>query len=156
LGTWDSLHREHLEIFTRVNLLEKALIDLLQKHTDEYAEKTSDLQRDFLEAFEHGITLHFTVEEEALFPVLRKIGKNAGTLVDELLLQHRSIMKKYSTILQTVGADEAKKEILLKLVQELVAHSQKEEKSVPPIAAQMSLEQLREVDQAAKRLGYRV
>jgi DUF438 domain-containing protein len=150
------LHREHLEIFTRVHLLEKALIDLLQKHTDEYAEKTSDLQRDFLEAFEHGITLHFTVEEEALFPVLRKIGKNAGTLVDELLLQHRSIMKKYSTILQTVGADEAKKEILLKLVQELAAHSQKEEKSVPPIAAQMSLEQLREVDQAAKHLGYRV
>jgi hemerythrin-like domain-containing protein len=76
MSTWESLHKEHSEIFTKVNLLEKALIDLLQKRT----ERTSDLQTDFLKAFEVGITLHFTVEEEALFPALRKKGKNAETL----------------------------------------------------------------------------
>jgi len=154
LGTWESLRREHSEIFTKVNLLEKALVDFLQKRTPEYVERTPDLQRDFLEAFEHGITLHFNVEEEALFPVLRKMDKNAETLVDELLLQHQSIMKKYSTILQALDTNKEKKEILLKLAQELAAHSQKEEIEVPPIVRQMSLEQLREVDQAAKRLGY--
>lgn len=156
MGTWESLHKEHSEIFTRVNLLEKALIDLLQKHTTGYMEGTSDLQRAFLEAFEHGITLHFTVEEEALFPALRKKGKNAETLIDELLLQHRSIMEKYSKIMQTSQTDEKKREILLELARELAEHGRKEEISVPPIVTQMSLEQLKEVDQAAKRLGYDV
>jgi len=154
LGTWESLHKEHSEIFTRVNLLEKALIDLLQKRTIGGTEGSSDVQRDFLEAFEHGITLHFTVEEEALFPALRKKGKNAETLIDELLLQHRSIMEKYSNIAQAPHTDEEKKEILLGLARELAEHGRKEEISIPPIVTQMSLEQLSEVDQAAKRLGY--
>jgi iron-sulfur cluster repair protein YtfE (RIC family) len=100
------LHKEHSEIFTRVNLLEKALIDLLQKRTAGGTERPPDIQKDFLEAFEHGITLHFTVEEEALFPALRKKGKNAETLVDELLLQHQSIMEKYSKIVQASHTDE--------------------------------------------------
>lgn len=156
MGTWESLHTEHAEIFTKMNLLEKALIDLLQKRTTGYMERTSDLQRDFLEAFEHGITLHFTVEEEALFPALRKKGKNAETLIDELLLQHRSIMEKYGKIVQASYTDEEKREILLGLARELAEHSRKEELSVPPIVTQMSLEQLSEIDQAAKRLGYHV
>jgi DUF438 domain-containing protein len=156
LGTWESLHREHSEIFTRVNLLEKALIDLLQKRTTGYLEKTSSLQKDFLEAFERGMTLHFTIEQEALFPALRKKGKNAETLVDELLLQHRSIMEKYNEIVQASHTDEEKREVLLELARELAEHSRKEEISVPPIVAQMSFEQLREIDQEAKRLGYDV
>ena len=98
----------------------------------------------------------WTVEEEALFPALRKKGKNAETLVDELLLQHRSIMEKYSNIAQASHTDEEKREILLELAQELAEHGRKEEISVPPIVTQMSLEQLREIDQAAKRLGYPV
>ena len=156
MGTWESLHSEHVEIFTKVNLLEKALMDLLQKHATEWLEKTSGLQRDFLEAFAAGITLHFTVEEEALFPELRKMGKHAETLVDELLLQHRSIMEKYSMIVQGSHTDVEKKETLSKMIKELAAHTQKEERFVQPIVKQMSPKQLKEVDQAANRLGYRV
>jgi hemerythrin-like domain-containing protein len=139
-----------------VNLLEKALIDLLQKRTTGHPERTSDLQTDFLEAFKHAITLHFTVEEKALFPAMRTKGKNAETLVDELLLQHRSIMDKHSKITQASNTDEEKRELLLALARELAEHGRKEEMSVPPIVAQMSLEQLREIDEAAKRLGYNV
>jgi hemerythrin-like domain-containing protein len=139
-----------------VNLLEKALVDLLQKRTTGHTEKTSDLQRDFLEAFEQGITLHFTVEEVALFPAMKKKGKNAETLVDELLLQHRSIMEDYRKIVQASNAGEEKKESLLRLARELAEHGRKEEMSVPPIVTQMSVEQLSEIDQTAKRLGYNV
>jgi hemerythrin superfamily protein len=139
-----------------VNLLEKALMTLLQKHMTEQLKNTSDLQRDFLEAFERGITLHFTVEEKALFPKLRKLGMYAETLVDELLLQHRSIMEKYSMIVEGSHTDEKRKEILLKMIKELATHTQKEEQFIQPIVAQMSLEQLREVDQTAYSLGYRV
>ena len=153
LGTWDSLHREHLEIFTKVNLLESALIDFLQKRTAGPVAVNSDLQRDFLEAFKHGITLHFAVEEAALFPAMRKMGKTAATLVDELLVEHRSIMEKYGKTVHAADAEE-KRGILLQLIQELAAHTQKEEKFVSPIVAQMSLGQQREVDQTAKRLGY--
>ena len=139
-----------------MNLLEKALIDLLQKRTIGYLERTSDLQTDLLEAFEPGIALHFTVEEEALFPALRTKGKNAETLVDELLLQHRSIMEKHGKIVQASHIGEEKRDILLGLIRELAEHTRKEEMSVPQIVKQLSLEQLREIDQTAKRLGYNV
>lgn len=84
------------------------------------------------------------------------MGKNAETLVDELLLQHRSIMEKYSKIVQGSYINGEKKEILLKMIEELAAHTQKEERFVQPIVRQMSLEQLKKVDQATNRLGYRV
>jgi hemerythrin-like domain-containing protein len=156
LTTWDSLHREHAEMFTKVNLLEKALIDFLQKRTTGLLEKTSDQQKAFLEAFEHGITLHFAVEEEALFPQLKTTGKNAETLINEPLSEHSSIMQKYGQIMQAPHNDEKKKETLLKMLTELQAHNRKEERTVPPVVAQLSLEQLGKVDQAAKRLGYQV
>ena len=154
MGTWESLQAEHLEIFQRVNLLEKALMDILQKHTTEYMEKTSEQQMSFLEAFEQGVILHFTVEEKALFPALRRKGRTAETLVDELLLEHQSIMEKHSKIKQTAYAEEEKRKFLLELAQELAKHGLKEEMSIPPLVAQMDLEQLREIDQAAKVLGY--
>ena len=154
LGTWDVLHREHGEMFTKVNLLEKALIDLLQKHATD-TEGTVDQQKAFLEAFEHGITLHFRVEEEALFPELKNTGKEAETLVNELLQEHSAIMKEYSQAL-TPQNDTEQKEALLKMLTELQAHNRKEERSVTPIIAQLSFAQLGKVDQAAKRLGYPV
>jgi iron-sulfur cluster repair protein YtfE (RIC family) len=155
MGTWDVLHREHGEMFTKVNLLEKALIDLLQKHATD-TDGTVDQQKAFLEAFEHGITLHFTVEEEALFPELKKTGKDAATLVSELLQEHRSILQKYSQITQVSPRDAEKQGILLKMLTELQAHNRKEERTVPPIITQLSFAQLGKVDQAAKRLGYPV
>ena len=154
LGTWDVLHREHGEMFTKVNLLEKALIDLLRNHTTNL-DGTVDQQKAFLEAFEHGITLHFRVEEEALFPELKNTSKDAETLVNELLQEHSAIMKEYSQAL-TPQNDTEQKEALLKMLTELQAHNRKEERSVPPIIAQLSFAQLGKVDQAAKRLGYQV
>jgi hemerythrin-like domain-containing protein len=75
LGTWASLHREHGEIFVKINLLEKALVDMLQKNVVAQKENALVQQSDFLEAFKQGIVLHFAVEKEALFPELAKIGK---------------------------------------------------------------------------------
>ena len=156
MSTWESLHEQHLEVFTKINLLERALLDLLQNRTTEYMKGTASLQEDFLEAFRQGMILHFTVEEEALFPVLGKVGKKSETLVSELLDEHRSIMEKYSKIMHTTAADESKNEILLELARELAKHGQKEEKTIPPLISQLTSEQLSSIDQSAKSLGYRL
>ena len=156
MSTWESLHEQHLEVFTKINLLERALLDLLQNRTTEYMKGTASLQEDFLEAFRHGMILHFTVEEEALFPVLGKVGKKSETLVSELLDEHRSIMEKYSKIMHTIAADENKNEILLELARELAKHGQKEEKTIPLLMSQLTSEQLSSIDQSAKSLGYRL
>ncbi len=156
MSTWESLHEQHLEVFTKINLLERALLDLLQNRTTEYMKGTASLQEDFLEAFRDGMILHFTVEEEALFPVLGKVGKKSETLVSELLDEHRSIMEKYGKIMHTTAADENKNEILLELARELAKHGQKEEKTIPPLISQLTSEQLSSIDQSAKSLGYRL
>ncbi len=156
MSTWDALHKEHAEIFVKVNLLEKALVDLLQKHTEEQAEKSLEQQKAFLDAFTHGITLHFTVEEKALFPEMKKIGQIAETLIDELLIQHKSILGKYSEFTQSSYDGEKRREILLGMLKELFAHTQKEEQFVYPLVKQLSKKQLEEVDHVANQLGYRL
>jgi hemerythrin-like domain-containing protein len=156
LGTWDSLHQEHLEIFTKVNLLEKALLDFLQKGVTENSASKKKPSKAFLNAFEQGILLHFAVEEKALFPHLRKVGKNAEKTVEGLLVQHQFIMEKYNAIIHTTHTTEEEMEILLAMIKKLGEHTRNEELFVPPLIKQMSLEQLGEVDQAAKRLGYTV
>ena len=156
LGTWDSLHQEHLEIFTKVNLLEKALIAFLKKGVTEHSVGKKNPPKAFLNAFEQGILLHFAVEEKALFPQLRKVGKNAEKIVKELLLQHQHIMEKYNAIMHSAHTDEEEMKLLLVMIKKLGEHTRNEELFVSPLMKQMSLEQLDEVDQAAKRLGYTV
>jgi hemerythrin-like domain-containing protein len=154
LSTWESLHKQHLEVFTKINLLEKALLDLLQNHAARYMEGTANPQKDFLKAFEDGMILHFTVEENALFPVLGKVGKKGETLATELVAEHGSIMQKYSRIVQTRAADNSKNEILLELIHELGGHGRKEEETISPLISQLTSEQLSSIDQSAKLLGY--
>jgi hemerythrin superfamily protein len=100
--------------------------------------------------------LHFAVEEKALFPQLRKVGKNAEKIVTGLLLQHQYIMEKYNAIMHTAHTDEEEMKLLLVMIKKLGEHNRNEEIFVSPLIKQMSLEQLGEVDQAAKRLGYTV
>jgi hemerythrin-like domain-containing protein len=156
LTTWDSLHQEHGEIFVKMNILEKALADLLQKHTEEQVDRTLEQQKEFLEAFKQGLSLHFTVEEKALFPEMKQIGKIAESLVDELLVQHRSIVGKYEGIAERSNSNVERRTNLRSLVQELITHTKKEEESVYPLVKQMSREQLEVVDRTAKQLGYQV
>jgi len=156
LDTWGSLHRQHVEVFIKINLLEKALLGLLQNRATGSLKGTADMQEDFLEAFELGMTLHFTVEEKALFPVLEKVEKKGETLISELLAEHKSIMEKYWKIRHAGAADKNKNEILLELVRELAKHGQKEEKTLPPLISQLTSEQLSSIDQNAQRLGYRL
>ena len=154
MDTWESLHKQHIEVFIKINLLEKAMLDLLQNRTTGYLKGTTNLQEDFLEAFEQGMILHFAVEESALFPVLGKVEKKGETSISELLADHKSIMEKYSKIRQTTAGDKNKNDILLELIRELAKHSQKEEKTIPPLISQLTSEQLSSIDQSSKRLGY--
>lgn len=140
----------------KMNILEKALVDLLQKHTDEQVEKTLEQQKAFLEAFRQGLSLHFTVEEKALFPEMKNVGQIAETLIDELLVQHQSIMGKYEGVTKPANTNKERRENLLSLVQELIAHTKKEEQFVYPLVKQMSQEQLQVVDRLAKQLGYQI
>lgn len=155
MSTLALVQKEHAEILTKMHLLEKALIGLLQKHETEYIEKTY-LQKDFLESFRRTLTFHFIIEEEALFPFMRKISQNAELLVKELLFQHQSMIEECDKLMQTADIYGQKNKLLLKLVQELATHAEKEEREIPPIVKQMSLEQIREVDEVTKRLGYQI
>ena len=154
MGTWDSLHKQHVDVFIRINLLEKALLGLLQNRTTEGVKGAASLQEDFLKAFEQGMILHFAVEEEALFPILARVGEKPGILVSELLAEHKSIMEKHNMIMQITTVDKDK--ILLELARELANHGKKEEQNIPPIVSQLTPEQLNNIDQDAKRLGYRL
>ncbi len=119
-------------------------------------EGTANIQEDFLEAFEHGMTLHFTVEEKALYPVLEKVENKSEASISELLADHKSIMERYRKIRQTGAADKNKNEMLLELVRELAKHGQKEEKTIPLLISHLTSEQLRSIDQSAELLGYRL
>src|SRR3972149_1405370 len=100
--------------------------------------------------------VHFADAKKALFPQLRKVGKNAEKIVTELLLQHQHIMEKYNAIMHSAHTDEEEMKLLLVMIKKLGEHTRNEELFVSPLMKQMSLEQLDEVDQAAKRLGYTV
>lgn len=154
MGTWDSLHKQHVDVFIKINLLEKALLGLLQNLKTGDMKGAASLQEDFLKAFEQGMILHFTVEEEALFPVLARAGEKPRILISELLAEHKSIMEKHNMIVQTAAVDKDK--ILLELIRELADHAKKEEQSIPSIISQLTSEQLSNIDQDAKRLGYRL
>jgi len=76
LSTWELLSREHYEVLSKIQLLEKASINLLKERTKDLAlGKALKLQKDFLDLFKAGLMRHFMVEEEALFPMLRVGGE---------------------------------------------------------------------------------
>jgi hemerythrin-like domain-containing protein len=147
---------DHQEVFTKVNLLEKALINFINTQTTENMKKTLEEQLFFLEAFEKGLAAHFAVEEKALFPEMLNMGSTSRTLVDELMTEHNSIVGKIHLTMQVARPWEERVDILQKMLRELATHAQKEETQAFPIVEQMSSEQLNRIDQASKQLGYKV
>jgi len=158
LSAWKSLSTEHDEVLSKIQLLEKASIDLLRQRTKELSlAKALKLQKDFLDMFRVGMTQHFMIEEEALFPILRIGGGNeAKTLVSELLAEHRAMMEKYFKIKKGEGSAEDHGRLLLMMLKDLSAHSQKEENSIPPLMKRLNKEQLNRINEVARRLGYRL
>lgn len=132
---WRSLSKDHIEILVRIQLLENALIDLLNKRVKNIdVGRASKFQEDFLELFKIGVMEHFKTEEEILFPMLReKAGKEAEKIVSELLVEHETIMQRYFKIVKNKGSLTDQSELLLALLKHLSEHAKKEELIIPTL-----------------------
>jgi len=63
-------------------------------------------------------------------------------------------MEKYFKIKKGKGSAKDQGKLLLGLLKDLSAHAQKEENSIPSLIRRLSQEQLKQIKQVAKRLGY--
>lgn len=156
LNVWELLIKDHRNVLTKIHLLEEALVDLLrQRTTDLTMGKALKLKEDFLELFKVGVTQHFIVEEEALFPTLRLgRGDEAKALVSELLAEHQIIMERYFKIKKVKGSAKDQDKLLLELLKGLSTHAQKEEEFIPPLMKQLNQEEMNRINETARRLGY--
>jgi len=99
--------------------------------------------------------LHFKVEEEALFPVLRSVPNPNETAILNLIGEHKIIMGKFSA-LQDAKETRVSINILQDLLKDLSDHAKKEEAFFPSLMESLTEEQLKRIDDVTKRLGYAV
>jgi len=157
MSTKTALSNDHRTILAKIQLLERACLGLLRERTLTHVtpdQKTTQLVEDFLQS-KLGIMLHFKVEEEALFPALRSVPNPNETAISNLIEDHKIIMQKFAAL------DHAKEtgasiDMLLGLLKDLSAHAKKEEQLFPSLIEPLTGDQLKSVDDAAKRLGYAV
>lgn len=157
MSTTRALSKEHQTILARIQLLERACLDLLKRRTltsrtDDG--KIPDLVEDFLQS-KLGIMLHFKVEEEALFPTLRSVSESNETAISALIGEHKTIMQKFSA-LHHAKETGTPIDVLLDLLRDLSAHAAREERLYPSLIQSLTEEQLKRIDDEAKRLGYAV
>lgn len=152
MSTWSLLSRQHQELFRKIQLLEEASLSLLAKKTTH--EKDERLVEDFLRFFKVGLTQHFKIEEEALFPILKSNVKDAEPLVSELVSEHKSMINEYFKLENSKNPRFSQTKDLIVLLNILSAHTEKEEKFIPPLIALLSKEQLQKINELARQLNY--
>lgn len=157
MSTTRELSKEHQTILARIQLLERACLDLLKRRTltsrtDD--DKIPDVVEDFLQS-KLGIMLHFKVEEEALFPTLRSVSESNETAISALIEEHKTIMQKFSA-LHHAKETGTPIDVPLDLLRDLRAHAAREERLYPSLIQSLTEEQLKRIDDEAKRLGYAV
>lgn len=151
MSTWNLLSNQHQETFKRLQLLEEASIDLLAKRRGQ--EKDETLQ-DFLKFFKIGLVQHFKIEEMALFPILKNASEPAKPIISEIISEHKDMVNRYFKLQNSKNPGIVHTGDVTDLLKALAAHAEKEEKLFPPLIALLSKEQLRKIDELAKRVGY--
>lgn len=154
-NTVNNLSNEHQLVFQRLQALVKPA-DELEKGTGGIPEI-----KDFSSFLEKEITLHFDIEEKALFPILgRMIGTDSGP-VYVMLTEHEDLMPKFRELIELSkklnGSDphSGKRAAWLAkyIINTLYNHAQKEEQILFPFALNaLAPEQQAEVDSAAEKL----
>lgn len=154
-NTVNNLSQEHQVVFKKLQALAKPA-DELDKGTGGIEEV-----KEFSSFLEKEITLHFEIEEKALFPVLGKmIGADSGP-VYVMLMEHEDLMPKFRELIELSkdlnGSDPNKRKRAAKLarviINSLYNHAQKEDQILFPYAqTALAPEQQAEVDSAAEKL----
>lgn len=139
-------------MFRKIQLLEEASIDLLKKEI--YNEQGLRLAKDFLKFFKLGITQHFKVEEEALFPILRNVFQSEEQIISRLILEHKLLIQKYSRLQKLRNPTVNQLKRIMNFLAYLSAHARKEEEKLPSLIETLDERQLRMIDEKAKSLGY--
>ncbi len=154
LSGFEAWKKDHREISLKMQLLEKALLNLLRNRTEE--KDSPELHNDFLEALRKGVETHFRIEEQAIFPEIKKLSPETEALVKELILEHGTIRKGYRAGSETAQNSKERTDILLETAKTIETHIQKEEKYAYPLLEHMSQEQLKKITETAASLGYQV
>lgn len=159
MSTWSLLSEQHQEVSKQIHLLEEASLDLLSKKvahekSKERVEDFEGLVDDFLNFFSVGLIHHFKIEEKAMFPILKNTIKDAEPLISELTSEHKNIIDKYFKFQESKNPKSKKMKDLTTLLEDLSEHARKEERFLPPFVALLNEEQLKKIDEQARRLGY--
>jgi hemerythrin-like domain-containing protein len=152
MEAWKALSKEHSEAFKRIQLLEKALLSSSKDKIQKVQINDFKSARDLLKFLGFNLRLHFKVEEEALFPALNQVSKNAGKIILELLSEHMDIRAKLAKL--EAGEDRGLRDALIELPKVLPNHAKKEEAQLPPLIKTLSEEELNKIDETARSLGY--
>jgi hemerythrin-like domain-containing protein len=152
MSTWNLVSRQHQGLLRKIQLLEEASLDLLSKKIA--YEESHKLAEDFMKFFRVGVIQHFKIEEEALFPILRRNFKDAEPLISELIAEHKTMINKYFELQDDKNLKLSKPEDLTGLLRDLSEHARKEESSLPQLIASLDEGQLKKIDDLARRLGY--
>lgn len=154
-ATVETLSKEHEVVFQRLPALVKPA-DNLEKGAGGVQEI-----KDFSTFIEKEITVHFDIEEKALFPVLgRMIGTDSGPIY-VMLSEHDDLSPKFKELVELSkklnGNDPAinkRAAYLTKYIANvLYNHAQKEEQILFPFALNaLAPEQIAEVDSIASKI----
>ena len=142
MSTLKTLNEEHLEVFKKIQLIETVQIRSLRKTLDEYPE----FVKEFSKFVKTVLLYHFKVEEEALFPALKKIIE--PLVIKNLLFDHENIVRVFREYLEHVKDFDLSIQILKQLLNYLDIHAQKEERLFSSVI--LSDEELKKIDEMAK------
>jgi len=142
MSTLETLRKEHNDVFKEIHHIETEQIRSLKETLDQYP----NFVKGFSQFIKTGLLHHFKVEEEALFPVLKK-KVNSRTILN-LLFDHENIIRIFREYLEFVKDFNLSIQILKQLLNYLNIHAQKEEKLFSSVI--LSDEEMKRIDEKAK------
>lgn len=154
-NTVNNLSNEHQMVFQKLQALVKPA-DELEKGTGGIPEV-----KEFSSFLEKEITVHFDIEEKALFPVLgRMIGTDSGPIYI-MLTEHDDLMPKFRELIELSrklnGSDPNSRKraawLSKYIINTLYNHAQKEEQILFPFAQNaLGPEQQAEIDSLTEKI----
>ena len=142
MSTIETLNEEHNEVFKKIQLIETVQIRSLRTTLDKYPE----FVKEFSQFVKTVLLYHFKVEEEALFPALKKIVE--PLVIQNLLFDHENIVRVFREYLEHVKDFDLSIQILKQLLNYLDIHAQKEQRLFSSV--NLSDEELKKIDEMAK------
>ena len=146
MSTIENLRKEHKDVFKEIHLIETVQIRSLRETLDKYP----NFVKEFSRFVKTNLLHHFKVEEEALFPVLKK--KMNSRAILNLIFDHTNIIRIFNEYLEFVKDFDLSIQILKQLLNYLNIHAQKEEKLFSSVI--LSDEEMKRIDEMAKLVKF--